>query len=85
MDVQLDEPNHLLLIRVKDDGIGRKMAAELKSKSAISHKSYGMKISDDRMKILNEKYGLKAQVEVLDLHNENNQPTGTQVNIRIPV
>lgn len=85
VDVQLDEPNHLLLIRVKDDGIGRKMAAELKSKSAISHKSYGMKISDDRMKILNEKYGLKAQVEVLDLHNENNQPTGTQVNIRIPV
>ena len=43
--VAMEQNDSMLSINIIDDGIGRAKAAELKSKTATRHKSYGMKVS----------------------------------------
>jgi len=66
---------------IQDDGIGRERAKELKSKSVTEGKSYGMKITADRLTMLN---GTQvSSIEIEDLKDENENATGTRVIVRI--
>ena len=53
--------------KINDDGIGRKKAGELKSKSASTNKSMGMRITADRIKILNRTDEHESTVIINDL------------------
>ncbi len=76
----VEKADNQLEINIIDDGIGRKKAMELKSKTAISHKSFGMEISADRFKIINKMYNINAQVIIHDLTQpETNEAIGTRV------
>jgi len=76
--------DNLLELIIEDDGIGRKKAEELKSKTAV-HKSHGMKVTTDRIKIINELYEQKNKVEVVDLFDKNGNACGTKVILLIPI
>ncbi|MFN0216744.1 MAG: histidine kinase [Saprospiraceae bacterium] len=67
---------------VEDDGVGRKMAAQLQAKSLRSHKSRAMQIVQERLEALTHMDGYQVQIDIQDLENESN--TGTRVSIRIP-
>jgi ligand-binding sensor domain-containing protein len=69
---------------VEDNGVGRDRAQQLKSKSA-TRKSLGMKLTEDRINMLNEFASLHASVEIADVRNTTNQVAGTKVVIKIPV
>ncbi|MFT3910838.1 MAG: histidine kinase [Ferruginibacter sp.] len=69
---------------VEDNGIGRIKAREMKSKSATTNKSMGMKLTEERINMLNKNSLFKATVSILDLQNEHCEPTGTKVIITIP-
>ncbi|MEJ7681304.1 MAG: hypothetical protein WKG06_26335 [Segetibacter sp.] len=84
MYVTQPEENVLEVI-VQDNGVGRAKAQEIKSKSATAHKSYGLQITSDRIKIVNKLYGIKATVTVDDLYDSAQQPVGTKVTLLIPV
>jgi len=75
----------LLIITVKDDGIGRAKAAELKSKTATNHKSFGMKITSERMELINLKYKTVNSVTIDDLKDERGEPAGTLVTLKIQI
>ena len=75
----------LIKVVIEDNGIGREKAAKLKSKTAVTHKSFGLQISKDRIRIVNKLYGVNTQVEVEDLRDENNEATGTRINLFIPI
>jgi len=75
---------HLLQAEIEDNGIGRKKAAQLKSKELIKHKSYGMQISSDRIKIINHLYQLKNSVSIYDLLDEDGNAAGTKIIVQIP-
>lgn len=77
--------DHLLRIEIIDDGVGRAKAAEFKSKSAIKQKSFGMQVTAERIKLINQLYQTNTEVEVLDLSNSEGQLVGTKVIIIIPV
>ena len=79
----LDE--NMLQCVVEDNGIGRERAREYKSKSATSKKSLGMKLTEDRINILNQYAQTNASVEIIDLVDENNEASGTRVVLKIPV
>jgi ligand-binding sensor domain-containing protein len=83
IDVFLDD--QILVCRIRDDGIGRKKAAELKSKSRIGHKSFGMKITASRIDLLKEKEVLNSSVVINDLVLPDNSAAGTEVIIKLPV
>jgi ligand-binding sensor domain-containing protein len=75
----------LLKVEIEDDGIGRQKAAELKSKQLLKEKSYGLKITGDRIKIVNELYGLQASSNIEDLKDEYDRPAGTRVHLLLPI
>jgi LytS/YehU family sensor histidine kinase len=75
----------LLQIEITDNGVGRELAAAYKSKSATTQTSCGLKMTSDRLQIINQLYQINADVKITDLTDEAHQVTGTKVIIRIPV
>ena len=51
--IELHQENNTLYCLITDDGVGRKRAAELKSKSASKNKSLGMQITAHRLELIN--------------------------------
>jgi hypothetical protein len=78
-----DNSEQLLRITITDDGIGREKAAELKSKSA-THKSHGLKVTSQRIEMMNKLNSTGAKVNIVDLKDEQGQPRGTKVELIIP-
>ncbi|MFT4019667.1 MAG: histidine kinase [Agriterribacter sp.] len=76
---------NILQCTIEDDGVGREKAKELKSKSTSTKRSLGMKLTEDRLSLLNRQTLLDATVEVLDLKDRSGEATGTKVILKIPV
>ncbi len=70
-------------IVIADNGVGRKMAAEFKSKQILSKKSYGSEISNERIRIFNDLHGIKSNFQVFDPVDDEGQSTGTRVVIQL--
>ena len=86
VNVEVTQPNeNLLHIEILDDGIGREKAAEFKSKSATINKSFGMKVTNERIELINQLYNSTTKVQVFDLQNQQGQATGTKVVVEIPI
>ncbi len=85
LTIELYEKDELLFCRIADDGIGRKKAAELKSKSALSYKSMGMNITADRIAMLQQQEQLGTHIVINDLVLADGSAGGTEVIIKIPV
>ncbi|MGI9543729.1 MAG: two-component regulator propeller domain-containing protein [Cyclobacteriaceae bacterium] len=83
IDLSLEEK--WLRCVIEDNGIGRKKAQKLKSKSATRKKSMGMKITSDRLSLVNHLYNQKTKVDVIDLEDANKKPSGTRVIVHIPL
>ena len=79
MEVRISLDKNRLMCKVKDNGIGRRQAEIIQSKSGIK-KSYGISITQLRM----QKNDKESRIEVLDLTDASENPAGTQVNIRLP-
>lgn len=84
--IQVYQPNEqLLLIEITDDGVGRAKAAQLKSKSTGQHKSFGLQVTADRIRMINHLYDTDTQVQIHDLVDGFGKPCGTKVVLEIPV
>ncbi len=75
----------MLEIQIIDNGVGRKKSAEYKSKTATNHKSFGMKVTNERIDLINQIYKTNAKVEIVDLYDEKEIGVGTKVIIQIPI
>ncbi|MFC5408075.1 sensor histidine kinase [Larkinella bovis] len=83
--VRVEQPaEDQLRITIADDGIGRAKAAEFKSKSATAAKSFGMKVTDERIALINQLYRTQTRVQVRDRVDSLGQPAGTEVVVTIP-
>jgi LytS/YehU family sensor histidine kinase len=70
---------------IEDNGVGREKAQEMKSKSATTKKSLGMKLTQNRLSLLNKHAELNASIEIVDLYTAAKQPAGTKVILTIPI
>jgi tetratricopeptide (TPR) repeat protein len=70
---------------IEDNGIGREHAGKLKHADANSHISLGASISQDRVKLLKSLYGSKLGVRYVDLKDQCNKPSGTRVELYLPI
>ncbi|MBC7426694.1 MAG: histidine kinase [Bacteroidia bacterium] len=70
---------------VEDNGIGREKARELNELRTKKHESTGMKATRQRLDILNRNSDKKLSVNIIDMFNENETPSGTKVQIFIPI
>jgi len=84
--IEVTQPNdHLLRFDITDDGVGREKATEFKSKSATQNKSFGMKVTAERIELINQLYHTSTQVQIIDLKNKQGEATGTKVVVEIPI
>lgn len=83
--IELHQEKNMLHCLITDDGVGRKRAAELKSKSASKNKSLGMQITAHRLELINALNEKATTVEVNDLVDALGEPCGTSVLLKIPV
>lgn len=79
------EDEDFLCIVISDNGIGRKLANEYKSKSAMKQKSFGMKVTAERIELINQLYNTQTKVIIEDLENEKGEGIGTKVTMYIPI
>lgn len=70
---------------IDDNGIGRKRAEEIKTKSATKHKSYGMRITEKRLSLNNNLNNIGGSINVNDKRNENGDAAGTSIEITFPL
>ncbi len=81
--IEFFQKEETLYCVIKDNGIGRKKASELKSQLSEHHKSMGLQITKERLAILGELDSKESPVEIEDLYDENSNAVGTKVTIRI--
>ena len=83
LDINIRMEKNVLHCTISDDGIGRKKAMELKSKSGEKSKSLGLKITTDRLALLNENNNIQTFYDIHDLVDEDGDAAGTKVEIQI--
>src|SRR4029079_9663520 len=66
LQINITEKNKRLYISIDDNGIGRKAAATKKAKSALQQKSYGIKITEERIATVNQVFKTNVQVNFID-------------------
>lgn len=85
LDIEISQEDEHLYFKITDNGIGRKKAAELASKNATKHKSMGLKITSDRIAMLQKSNGAESPVKFIDLENPDGSVAGTEVIIKMPL
>jgi sensor histidine kinase YesM len=76
--IQVAASNGGCTITLEDNGIGRTASDARKNIGGLEHKSLGMEITNERMKVFTKKYGHRLVAEIID-KMENNKPTGTKI------
>ena len=85
LSIEVYEQDLFLVCKITDDGVGRKKAAELKSKSASLHKSMGMQITASRINMMQENASTASAITITDLVLPDGASGGTEVLIQIPL
>jgi len=79
------EDEHLLHVEISDNGVGRATAEEYKSKSVTKQKSFGLKMTSERIDVINQLYQTNTSVKIIDEKDALNNACGTKVIIKIPI
>lgn len=84
--IHLSSENNFLICTITDNGIGREKASEIRRTMPVkNYKSLGMKITEDRLRILNEINNSELSVTITDLKDANNNSLGTMVKLFVPL
>ena len=74
--------NNTIICAITDNGVGRKRAEQLEKTK--THKSVGIQITKERLKVINTQSKEKIYLQLLDL-NPDQLETGTKVKIILPI
>jgi tetratricopeptide (TPR) repeat protein len=73
-----------LICTIEDNGVGRDKSKELRDHSLLNNKSLGMKITEERLRLLSRK-SMKDFISITDLKDLLNNAAGTCVTLHIPI
>jgi PAS domain S-box-containing protein len=80
LSIRIEEQDDCVVFEIEDDGVGRKAALELRKKNFPTHKSMGIKLTEERLKLINLHNNTGFEIE--DLADDHG-PLGTRVRIKI--
>jgi len=83
LQLHIYRQNGMLHYEIRDNGVGRKNAAELKSLYRKEHHSKGMELLSKRFSLLSKEYGQDIQTNVTDVI-DNGNVAGTLVEMTVP-
>jgi PAS domain S-box-containing protein len=79
--IRVCEKDEILFFEIEDNGIGRQAAKKLREKNFPTHKSMGINITEERLKLINQSHPTAFEIEDLVC---DGVPCGTRVRIGIP-
>ena len=71
-----------IFFEIEDNGVGREAAMKLRQQNFPTHKSMGVKLTEERLKLINHQN--RAAFSIEDLKDAQG-PKGTLVTIRISI
>ncbi len=83
LEIALSLEKKILTCMLTDDGIGRKSAAMIKSKSAEKRKSMGLQITTERLALLNQDMDVQTFFNIEDITDGEGNATGTRVILKM--
>jgi len=83
LEIELSIDKKVLNCTITDDGVGRSKAAEIKSSSVEKQKSMGLKITADRLALLNQDNEQPTSFNVEDIIDNEGKPAGTRVILKM--
>ena len=85
INIYISKKDSALHAIVEDNGIGRNMSKQVAQPMLLKKESLGMKLTEERLKVLNEVKKTNAQFKIIDLFTKNNEPAGTKVELLLPL
>jgi PAS domain S-box-containing protein len=82
LKISIQEIGDAVLFEIEDNGIGRDAAMKLRSKNFPNHKSMGVAVTEERLKLINSKRKISFQIEDL---MDGDAPAGTRIKIWITI
>lgn len=82
LELEIKKINSDLQITIKDNGVGRRVASQHKNKE---HVSKAMELMEQRLKALSVKNNASFTAKIIDLNDENDKSSGTEVNLFMPL
>ncbi|MFB9054202.1 sensor histidine kinase [Formosa undariae] len=73
-----------LICIVTDNGIGVN-ASKIQNQTELDRNKYGLKLAEDRIRLINETYKTNAKISIKDRSEEVEGETGTEVKIIMPL
>jgi PAS domain S-box-containing protein len=70
-----------VVFEIEDDGVGRAEAMRVRQQNFPSHKSMGIRLTEERLKLIKQQNNAAFEIEDLE---DNQGPCGTRVRISIP-
>ncbi len=71
-------------ISIIDDGVGRDAAEKIKQGKVLKRKSVGIDITKERLANFSKDYQNSFHVEIIDVYDDSNNPSGTKIVLHIP-
>jgi hypothetical protein len=86
LEVRMEHRQGYLVCVIEDNGVGRKVAAQFKSRNAINYQSVGMSLVARRIEMYNKKASRQpARIHIEDLVDHAGVGAGTRVSILFPL
>lgn len=85
LNLTIEKEGDYLKISVSDNGIGREAAAKIKEQKFMQQESYGMKLTEERLRTFGSSYKGDFSIKIEDLTDETGKATGTTVRVMIPI
>jgi len=79
IDLKLSKVNQTVILKIRDNGIGREKSKENIGRKSFQKKSIGLKINQERLNHFNQKYGFDYFFKINDLKNEQEHAMGTEI------
>jgi LytS/YehU family sensor histidine kinase len=83
--IHISREHNVLKAVVEDNGIGRSIHNRVVPDVLLKKESLGMKLTEERLKVLNEVKKTNARFKIIDLFTSENQPSGTKVELSLPL
>ncbi len=79
LDITINGDCGALIIVITDNGIGREKAQTINQHNPQKHTSFATKNIQKRLDVINQNQAFQLSIQIIDLHNPTNEPTGTKV------
>ena len=84
LDVK-QETDKYVTITITDNGVGRAASKEIKEQKTLNRKSVGIALTKERLENFSKGFSDTYNIQIIDLHDKEGIPNGTEVVLNIPI